>query len=92
MAQIIRLDEIAAARDRDRRQLRDRASLEGAVTVLKENLAAAATQLCDAAPAEQGELLTRIERLTALIRYGVRMMGDAGGGFDSDPAADGAPR
>jgi hypothetical protein len=88
MAQIIRLDEIAAARERDRRIVGGRASLESAVVILKENLAAVAMLLIDAPAAEQDELLSRIERLTALIRYGTRMIGDpAGSGSDCDPTA-----
>jgi hypothetical protein len=85
MARIIRFDEIQAARERDRRQLRDRASLESAIAVLKENLVAAANLLRIAPASEQAELLTRIERLTAMIRYGLHMLGDPSG-FDSDPA------
>jgi hypothetical protein len=44
--------------------------------LLKENLADAAEQLTAAPRSEQSELLDRIEKLTALIRYGFRMLGE----------------
>ena len=43
---------------------------------MRENLAAVAAELVDAPREEQAELLTRIERLAAMIRYGMRMLGD----------------
>ena len=43
---------------------------------MRENLAAVAAAMVDAPPQEQAELLRRIERLAALIRYGMRMLGD----------------
>ena len=76
MAQIIRFSEIQAARQRGERQARDRESLERAVVLLKESLAAAAESLRDAEGAEQAELLERVERLAAMVRYGLRMLGE----------------
>ncbi len=76
MAQIIRFSEIQAARDRSARQARDRESLERAVQLLKESLAAAADRLKNASAAEQAELLERVERLAAMVRYGLRMLGE----------------
>jgi hypothetical protein len=76
MAQIIRFSEIQAARQRGVRQARDRESLERAVVLLKESLAAAAESLRDAEGAEQAELLERVERLAAMVRYGLRMIGE----------------
>ena len=75
MAQIIRFSEIQAARQRGVRQARDRESLERAVALLKESLAAAAESLRDAEGA-QAELLERVERLAAMVRYGLRMIGE----------------
>jgi hypothetical protein len=43
---------------------------------MRENLAAVAAELADAPRDEQAELLTRVERLVALIRYGMRMLGE----------------
>jgi transcription elongation GreA/GreB family factor len=73
MAEIISFAEIQQARRRA--QAPERPSLERAVQILRENLAAAAQMLADAAPAEQAELLARVEHLTALVRYGMRMLG-----------------
>lgn len=74
MAEIIYLREIRAERRSGR--VAQRESLEQAVHVLTENLAAVAEQLVDALPSEQSELLDRVEKLTALIRYGRRMLGE----------------
>lgn len=78
MAQIIRFSEIQAARQRGARQARDRESLERAVALLKHSLATAAGLLSEAAGAEQAELLARVERLAAMVRYGLRMLGEVG--------------
>jgi len=86
MAQIIRFSEIQAARDRSVRQARDRESLERAVTLLKESLAAAAEQLRDASAAEQTELLERVENLAAMVRYGLRMLGEISEAGDRAPS------
>jgi len=77
MAQIIDFAEIQAARRRVRARTPDRDSLERAIELIKANLAAVANQLVTAPREEQPELLTRIERLAAMIRYGMRMLGDA---------------
>lgn len=84
MGQIIRLSEIQAARERSQRQARDRESLERAVAFLKESLAGAAERLRGAPASEQSELLERIERLTALVRYSLRMLGEIAGGDPAD--------
>jgi hypothetical protein len=76
MAQIIRFSEIQAARQRGERQARDRESLERAVALLKASLAAAAERLQEARALEQAELLERVERLVAMIRYGLKMLGE----------------
>ncbi len=74
MAEIIYLREIRAERRRGR--IANRENLERAVQLLMENLAAVAAQLAAAPASEQGELLDRVEKLAALIRYGRRMLGE----------------
>jgi len=73
MAEIISFAEIQRARRRA--QAPERASLEQALAILRENLVAAARMLADAPTAEQPELLTRVENLAAMLRYGMRMLG-----------------
>jgi hypothetical protein len=75
MAEIIDFAEILEARRKARAGVPERENLERAVQVMRENLAAAA-ELVDAPPEDQAELLTRIERLASMIRYGMRMLGD----------------
>jgi hypothetical protein len=74
MAEIIYLREIQAERRRGR--IAQRENLARAVQLLRENLAEVAAQLTVAPAAEQSELLDRIEKLAALIRYGRRMLGE----------------
>lgn len=76
MAEIIQLREIQAARRESRRGFEERQSLLRAIAILKLSLAQAAEELVDAPAHQQGELLGRIERLAALVRYGMRMSGD----------------
>jgi hypothetical protein len=83
MAEIISFAEIQQARRRRRAPKRE--SLERALQVLRENLAVTAQMLADAPPAEQPELLSRVERLTALVRYAMRMLGVAEAAID-EPA------
>jgi len=83
MAEIIDFAEAQAERRRTRGQSRE--NLERAVEVLKASLAAAAQSLADAPRDQQAELLTRVERLAAMIRYGMRMLGES----SSDPGLDG---
>lgn len=74
MAEIIHLREIQRARRRGSRARRE--ELGRAVAVMKDNLAWAAEALREAPPAEQAALLDRIEKLSALIRYGLLMLGE----------------
>jgi hypothetical protein len=85
MGEVIRLEEIDRERRRSRARVAERAHLEHAIGLLRENLANSAEALRDApdAPA-QIELLGRIERFTSLIRYGLRMLGEAPGGDGFD--------
>jgi hypothetical protein len=90
MGEVIRLEEIDRERRRSRARLAERAHMERAVALFRQNLATAAEALRDApdAPA-QTELLGRIERFAAMIRYGMRMLGDtAGRDPDGSSAAD----
>jgi hypothetical protein len=77
MAEIIDLAEIQAQRRKQRARAPRREHLERAVQILKANLAATATMLVDAPPADQDELLSRVERLSAMIRYGIAMLGES---------------
>jgi hypothetical protein len=76
MAEIIDFAEIQEARRKARARIPERENLERAVQVMRENLAAVANQLVEAPRDEHKELLMRIERLTAMIRYGMRMLGE----------------
>jgi hypothetical protein len=94
MGEVIRLQERWQEIDRERRRSRarvaERAHLERAVAVLRENLATAAEALRDAPDTRaQTELLGRIERFAAMIRYGMRMLGETPGRDpDGSSAAD----
>jgi hypothetical protein len=82
MAEIIEIWQIRQVQE-DRRRVarrhREQRSLEAALAIMRESLAVAADELCDAPAGAQPELLDRIEQLTALIRYGLRMAGEVGG-------------
>jgi len=85
MAEIIQLREILAERRRGRARSAERASLEQAVALLKQNLSSAAALLSDA-PARDAIVITeRIEKLAAILRYGLQMLSD---GADGGPAGD----
>lgn len=85
MGEVIRLEEIDRERRRIRARVAERAHLERAVALLRENLAAAAEALRNAPETTaQAELLGRVERFAAMIRYGLRMLGEAPGGDGPD--------
>ena len=88
MAQIIRFSEIQAARERSARQARDRDSLRRAVDLIKRNLHATAVEIVDAPAQAQPQLLDRAEKFIALIRYGMRMLGEDGDDHDSRISLD----
>ncbi len=75
MAQIIEIGELKAARERTRRQTENHRSAERALSLMRESLIRAAEQLITAPVAAHQELLERIEKLAATIRYGMVMMG-----------------
>ena len=76
MAEIIQLREVQAARERSQRRLADHRNLERAIALMRRSLGAAAERLEHAPVAEQGELLDRIEKLTAMIRYSMHLLGE----------------
>ncbi|HJU28439.1 MAG TPA: hypothetical protein VJ718_04675 [Candidatus Binataceae bacterium] len=76
MAEIIQIREYQAARERARNRGSDQVSLERAGAIMRENLAAAAARLANAPPQDQPELLDRVEKLAAMVRYAMRMMDD----------------
>jgi hypothetical protein len=76
MAEIIDLAEIQAQRRKARARIPERESLERAVQLMRENLAAAAAEMVDAPHDAQDELLTRVQRLAVMIRYGMRMLAE----------------
>lgn len=88
MAEIIQLWEFQQARRRAERRNGDHQSLERALALMRDNLAEAADELCAAPLSEQPELLDRIEQLTAMIRYGMRMLSDT---ENPDASANGQP-
>ncbi len=75
MGELIHIREILREREIARSRARDRESLERAVEVFKQNLKTVAEQIAEAPAAEQSELLSRAENLVAMIRYGMRMLG-----------------
>ena len=77
MAEIIDFAEIQEARRKARARIPQHENLERAVQLMRENLAIVAAELADAPRETQAELLTRVERLAAMIRYGMRMLGDS---------------
>jgi len=76
MAEIINLAEIQEARRKARARGPERENLERALELMRENLAAVAAELVNAPALEHAELIRRIERLVAMIRYGMRMLGE----------------
>lgn len=75
MGEVIYLREFERARERAARRASTHRDLDIAVAVMRDSLAAVAEQLCCASPHEQHELLDRVEKLAAMIRYGMRMLG-----------------
>jgi len=85
MGELIRLEEIDREYRRTRTRLAERAHLERAVALMKENLASAAEALRrEANTTTQTELLSKVDKLSAMVRYGLRMLAD---GRDDRPDA-----
>jgi len=74
VAQIIDFAEIRGARQAQRSAADERRSLEDAVETIRVNLAVVVERLRDAAGAERTELLSRMEKLAAMLRYGILLL------------------
>jgi hypothetical protein len=88
MGEVIQIRDLQAARERALRQARDHQNIEQALGLMRQNLAWAAEQLQTAPPEAHPQLLDRIEKLAAMIRYGMAMLGEPGAGL----AASGSNR
>jgi hypothetical protein len=82
MGEVIQIRDLQAARERAHRE-RDYQSIERALGLMRENLAWAADQLRAAPIDTHAELLDRIEKLAATIRYGMLMLNEPAGGTAS---------
>jgi hypothetical protein len=78
MGELIYIRELALRREIAKSRARDHDSLARAVDILKQNLHATAVAIVDAPAYQQAELLDRAEKFVALIRYGMRMLGEDG--------------
>lgn len=78
MGELIHIREKALRRDIARSHARDRDSLKRAVDLIRRNLHATAVEIVDAPANAQHDLLDRAEKFIALIRYGMRMLGEDG--------------
>jgi hypothetical protein len=75
VAQIIDFAEIRGAREAQRSAGEERRALEEAVETIRLNLAWVVDRLKDAEAEERGELLNRMEKLAAMLRYGMLLLG-----------------
>ncbi len=74
VAQIIDFAEVRGAREAQRAAIDERRSLEDAVETIRVNLAAVVERLRDCAGTERAELLGRMEKLSAMLRYGILLL------------------
>lgn len=74
MAQIIDFAEIRGAREAQRAADDERRSLEEAVETIRLNLASVVERLKDATGGERAELASRMEKLGAMLRYGILLL------------------
>ncbi len=77
MGEVIHIRKILRQREISQGRARDRESLERAVDIFKHNLEATAHEIVAAPAPEQHALLRRADHLIAMIRYGMRMLGDS---------------
>lgn len=77
MGEVIQIRDIQAARERAHRRAIDHQSIERALTLMRQSLLLAADQLRTAPMDRHAELLERIEKLAAAIRYGILMIGES---------------
>jgi hypothetical protein len=75
VAQIIDFAELRGAREAQRSAGEERRALEEAVETIRLNLAFVVDRLKDADLEERGELLNRMEKLAAMLRYGMLLLG-----------------
>jgi hypothetical protein len=80
VGEIIQIRDLQVARERARRRSNDHHSIERALGLMRDNLAWAAEQLQIAPIEAHPEILDRIEKLAATIRYGMHMLGEPDGG------------
>ncbi len=78
MGEIIQIRDLQAARERAQRRACDHQNIERALELMRENLTWAVECLRTAPIDEYPELLDRIEKLAATIRYGILMLGESG--------------
>jgi hypothetical protein len=88
MGEVIQIRDLQAARERAHRRACDHQNIERALGLMRENLVWAAEQLRTAPIDAHLELLDRIEKLAATLRYGMMMLGEP----DADAAANGSSR
>jgi hypothetical protein len=77
VAQIIDFAEIRGARAAQRAAAEERRSLQEAVERIRVNLAAVVERLRDASGCERAELVGRMEKLGAMLRYGILLLDGA---------------
>jgi hypothetical protein len=74
VAEIIDFAEVRGARAAQRAAADERRSLEDAVETIRLNLAAVVERMGDATGGERAELLGRMEKLGAMLRYGILLL------------------
>jgi hypothetical protein len=90
MGELIQIRDLQAARERAQRRAADYQSIERALSRMRENLSWAAAELRTAPIDAHAELLDRIEKLAATIRYGMLMLGESGAGTAVDGSNHGS--
>jgi hypothetical protein len=80
MGEVIQIRDLQAARERAQRRACGHDSIERALVLMRENLVWAAEQLRATPVDAQPELLERIEKLAATIRYGMLMLEEPSAG------------
>jgi hypothetical protein len=83
VAQIIDFAEVRGTREAQRTAGDERRSLEDAVETIRINLAYVVDSLRDAPAEERVELLNRMDKLGAMLRYGIRLLDGPGSTCDS---------
>jgi hypothetical protein len=78
VAQIIDFAEVRGACQAQRAAADERRSLEDAVETIRVNLAAVVERLRDASASERAELVGRIDKLGAMLRYGILLLDGRG--------------